>query len=480
MTTIQEQSGFPFQENEMHDLCRCGGSPATAVAAKRSTAAYAKMLERTPEFQQWRDNAHEIKRYAITHWDQWLVLFEKNLQAKGIEVLWAEDATEANRLIVEIAKKHNVRKVVKSKSLVTEELQLNRALKKNGIEPIETDLGEYLLQLAEQRPTHTVVPALHLTAEDCGRLFEKKLGEPFTAVPEELTAIARKHLREHFLTADMGVSGVNFGIADTGSFAVIENEGNAGLSTSTPPVHVAVMGIEKVIPSVDYLPQFLHVLPRSATDQKLTTYTHLFHGPTPGRKMYVVLVDNGRTRVLQQPETVSTLFCIRCGACMNACPVYHRVGGWAYGWIYPGPIGEVLNPHLVGMEKAGKLPFASSLCEKCAQVCPVKVAIPEQLVYLRNQATQTASPMRSWYQAMLWKTWRFFNVRATRYRFLMGCVRRGARVVVWIPKALHLLELRAWTQGRAVPQPSGEPFRQWWRRHQKDLSKQNREERGGK
>ena len=477
----EDFTGFPFQAREMHDLCTCGGSPATKAAAQRSAATYGKMLERTPEFQTWRDAANGIKRYAVRHLDELLVEFERNLTAKGIEVLWANDAREANEIILDIARKHGVKKVVKSKSLVSEELQLNRAFAACGIESIETDLGEFLLQLAGQRPTHTVVPALHLTADDCGRLFESKLGEPFTNVHQELTLTARKHLRDHFLTADMGVSGVNFGLADTGSFVVIENEGNAGLSTSTPPIHVAMMGIEKVIPSVDYLPQFLHVLPRSATDQKLTTYTHIFNGPTDGRKMYVVIIDNGRTHALQDPETEAALFCIRCGACMNACPVYHRVGGWAYGWIYPGPIGEILNPHLCGMEKAGKLPFASSLCEKCAAVCPVKVNIPEQLVHLRDISTHTAgSPMNSRYQKLLWSTWSFWNAGPKRYAFAGWCVRIGARIARFIPRRCLVFEARAWAKGREIPHPSGGSFRGWWKKNRKSnrnqLPCENREE----
>ncbi|MDO4570884.1 MAG: lactate utilization protein B [Planctomycetia bacterium] len=463
---IVEQSGFPFQPKEMIDLHHCGGSPATAAAARRSSEAYTKMLERNPNFQEWRDCANEMKRYSIRELDSLLEEFERNLKAKGVDVFWARDAQEANNIIIGIAKENHVKKVVKSKSLVSEELQLNRAFEKNGIEAIETDLGEYLLQLAGQRPTHTVVPALHLTADDCGRLFQEKLGEPYTNVHEELTSIARKRLREHFLSADMGVSGVNFGIADTGSFVVIENEGNAGLSTSTPSIHVAIMGIEKVIPSIDYLPQFLHLLPRSATDQKLTTYTHLFQGPSPGKKMTLVIIDNGRTNALAQRETESVLYCIRCGACMNACPVYHRVGGWAYGWIYPGPIGAILNPHLVGMEQAGVLPFASSLCEKCTSVCPVKVEITNQLVYLRSRATSEKSPMNSTYQKILWRTWSFWNATASRYRFAAFFVRLGTRLARWIPRFVHVLELRAWTQGRAIPRPEGGSFRAWFRKNQ--------------
>ena len=464
--TITHQEGFPFQSKEMHDLCVCGGSPATAASARRSNDSYTKMLERTPNFQQWRKNASAIKRYSIQHLDQLLVQFEQNLRKKGIEVLWAKDAAEANDLIVGIAKEHGVKKVVKSKSLVSEELQLNKAFKANGIESIETDLGEFIIQLAGQRPTHVVIPALHLTAEQIGRLFEEKLGEKFTPVHEELTALARKHLRNHFLTADMGISGINMAYADTGAFTVIENEGNAGLTTSTPPIHVAIMGIEKVIPSIKYAPYFLSVLPRSATDQKLTTYTHVFHGPTAGRKMYVVIIDNGRTNVLEDPFTQNTLYCIRCGACMNACPVYHRVGGWAYGWIYPGPIGEILNPHLCGMQKAGKLPFASSLCEKCAQVCPVKINLPEQLVHLRNESARTpGSPAKSFRQDLMWRTWSFFNQKPGRFAFFMGLIRIGTHFAWMVPQCLRPFEFGAWTKGRAIPKPTGKPFRRWWKKN---------------
>lgn len=466
--TITHQEGFPFQSKEMHDLYVCGGSPATCASARRSNDSYTKMLERTPNFQQWRKNANTIKRYSIQHLDQLLVQFEQNLQKKGIEVLWAKDAAEANDLIVGIAKEHGVKKVVKSKSLVSEELQLNKAFKANGIESIETDLGEFIIQLAGQRPTHVVIPALHLTAEQIGHLFEEKLGEKFTPVHEELTALARKHLRNHFLTADMGVSGINMAYADTGSFTVIENEGNAGLTTSTPPVHVAIMGIEKVIPSIKYAPYFLNVLPRSATDQKLTTYTHVFHGPTAGRKMYVVIIDNGRTNVLEDPFTQNTLYCIRCGACMNACPVYHRVGGWAYGWIYPGPIGEILNPHLCGMQKAGKLPFASSLCEKCAQVCPVKINLPEQLVHLRNESARTpGSPAKSFRQDLMWSTWSFFNQKPGRFSLFMGLIRIGTHFAWMVPQCLRPFEFGAWTKGRAIPKPTGKPFRRWWKKNRK-------------
>ena len=232
--------------------------------------------------------------------------------------------------------------------MISEELELNRHLETAGIRAVETDLGEYLVQLAGQRPVHIVTPALHLSAADAGRLFADKLGEPFTAEHRELTNIARKHLRQEYLRAEMGISGVNFAIADTGTIVIVENEGNAGLSTAAPKVHVALMGIEKVIPRIDHLPVFLNLLARSGTGQKLTTYTHLIHGATPGRKLYVIILDNGRSNVLKDPAARMALYCIRCGSCLNACPVYRRTGGWAYGWVYPGPIGSILTPHLLG------------------------------------------------------------------------------------------------------------------------------------
>ena len=266
-----------------------------------------------------------------------------------------------------------------------------------------------------------------------GRLFTEKLGEPFTAEHRELTNIARKHLREDFIQADMGMSGVNFGIADTGTICVVENEGNAGLSTSAPRVHVALMGIEKVIPRIADLPLFLNLLARSGTGQKLTTYTHLFHGSTPDRKLYVIIIDNGRTNVLKDPAARMSLFCIRCGSCLNVCPVYRRTGGWAYGWVYPGPIGSILAPHLIGLDKAGTLPFASSLCGACGEVCPVKIDIPHQLVHLRHRAVNEPSPVNSPLERLVWKMWAWAMGGPLRYRLTMLGVRIGVRFIPFLP-----------------------------------------------
>ena len=417
-------------------------------------------------FEDIRGDVQRVKEYAADHIDEMIESFTVNCEKRGGVVFHAHSTEEAMEWIRQLVKEKGIKTIVKSKSMASEELNFNHTLADDGVQVQETDLGEFIIQLAGQRPTHVVIPALHLTAEQIGHLFEEKLGEKFTPVHEELTALARKHLRNHFLTADMGISGINMAYADTGAFTVIENEGNAGLTTSTPPIHVAIMGIEKVIPSIKYAPYFLSVLPRSATDQKLTTYTHVFHGPTPGRKMYVVIIDNGRTNVLEDPFTQNTLYCIRCGACMNACPVYHRVGGWAYGWIYPGPIGEILNPHLCGMQKAGKLPFASSLCEKCAQVCPVKINLPEQLVHLRNESARTpGSPAKSFRQDLMWSTWSFFNQKPGRFSFFMGLIRIGTHFAWMVPQCLRPFEFGAWTKGRAIPKPAGKPFRRWWKKN---------------
>jgi L-lactate dehydrogenase complex protein LldF len=352
--------------------------------------------------------------------------------------------------------------VVKGKSMVSEEMELNHTLEAAGIATMETDLGEYIVQLARQRPTHIVTPALHLSAEDVGRIFSERLGEPFSAEHQHLTNVARRHLREEYLRADMGTSGVNFGIADTGTLVVVENEGNGGLSTSTPPIHVALMGIEKVLPSIRYLPVFLNLLARSGTGQKLTSYTHLIHGATPGRKLYVVIIDNGRTNVLKDPATHAALFCIRCGACLNACPVYRRVGGWAYGWVYPGPIGSIITPQLVGLEQAGKLPFASSLCGACGEVCPVRIDIPHQLVHLRHRAVNEPSPMKSTFERLLWRAWAWAMGGPRRYRLAMGAVRLGVRMAKFLP--WHPGKLGAWTRGRELPKVSGPAFRKTWER----------------
>ncbi|MFZ5829560.1 MAG: lactate utilization protein B [Planctomycetota bacterium] len=455
-------SGAEFLTKETKGLYEPAGSKSLGESAERSTKHNRQIAAEIPYFEHWRDQAHAVKRYAIANLDRLLVEFERNMTAKGAIVLWAADAAEANRLVVRIAREHDVKSVVKSKSMVTEEMELNHVLEAEGMRPVETDLGEYIVQLAGQRPVHIVTPALHMSAADVGRLFADKLHEPFSAEHRSLTDIARRHLREEYLKAGMGVSGCNFAVADTGTLVVVENEGNAGLSTTTPPVHVAVMGIEKVIPSLEHLPLFLNLLARSGTGQKLTTYTHLFHGPLPGRKLYIIIVDNGRSNILKDTAAWQSLFCIRCGACLNACPVYRRTGGWAYGWVYPGPIGAIITPHYVGMDKAGTLPFASSLCGACGEVCPVKIDIPHQLVHLRNRAVNEPSPANSFADRWMWRAWAFFMRGPLRYRLAMTGVRIGVRMAKYLP--WHPGKLGAWTRGRELPKVPGPAFRTWWRR----------------
>lgn len=462
MSDAAHMHGAPFLKKLNRGLAEPAGSASLGLSTERSSKQVAEIRASIPQWQEWRDAANAIKSYAIANLDKLLVEFEKNISARGTTVLYAVDAEEANRHMLEIARKHDVKTVVKSKSMVTEEMELNHAFEAAGIRAVETDLGEYIVQLAGQRPTHIVTPALHMSAEDVGHLFADKLDEPFTAEHQALTDTARRHLRKDFVEADMGVSGVNFGIADTGTITLVENEGNAGLSTACPRVHVALMGIEKVIPSIRYLPVFLNLLGRSGTGQKLTTYTHLIHGQTPGQTQYLIIIDNGRTNLLADKACRNSMFCIRCGACLNACPVYRRVGGWAYGWVYPGPIGSIVTPNLVGLEKAGKLPFASSLCGACGEACPVKIDLPHQLVHLRHRATQEPSPMNQFFERWMWKVWAWLFASPFRYRWTMRFAKIGMRLTKYLP--WHPDKLGAWTRGRELPPSPREPaFRDWWR-----------------
>ncbi len=456
-------TGAEFLKNETKGLAEPSAPKSLGETAERSAKHNRSVTSAIPYFEDWREAAHEIKSYAISQLDKLLVEFEQKISARGATVLWAKDAAEANQHVLNIAREHNVKSVVKSKSMVSEELELNHVLEAAGIRAVETDLGEYIVQLAKQRPVHIVTPAIHMSAADVGHLFADKLGEPFSAEHRSLTDIARRHLRQEYLDAGMGISGCNFAIADTGTMVVVENEGNAGLSTATPPVHVALVGIEKMMPSIDYLPQFLNLLPRSGTGQKLTSYTHLFHGVTPGKKLYVIIIDNGRTNALTDPAAWSALHCIRCGACMNNCPVYRRVGGWAYGWVYPGPIGSILTPHLLGLKKAGKLPFASSLCGACSEACPVKIDIPHQLIHLRYRAANEPSSMNSLYERLTWVMFAWFMAGPLRYKLAMWGVQIGVRLANFLP--WHPDKLGAWTRGRELPKSAGYDFHSWWRRN---------------
>ena len=470
MTMLPVLQGAEFWSDKTRELAEPdkNASPSLAITAEQSAQSSLTLCWNLKQWPEWRESAKLIKDYGLARLDETLVQFEENLTKKGVKVYWAKDAKEANEIVLRIAKENNVHSVVKAKSMVSEELALNRAFESVGVKSLETDLGEYIVQLLEQRPTHIVTPATHLSAEEIGRKFSEKLGVAFTAEHEKLTQIAHDTLRQEFVNADMGMSGANFGIADTGSLCLVENEGNIGLSTTCPKLHVALIGIEKIIPSSKYIPLFLNMLPRMGTGQKLTSYTHIFNAPTEGRDMRVVIVDNGRSTALAAPDTRSVLRCIRCGVCMTNCPVYRHVGGWAYGWVYPGPLGAVLTPQLLGMQTAGKLPFASSLCGACSQICPVKVDLAHNLVRLRAKAVEAEpkSPARTCLDSFMWKSFSTFMQSSCGYSLAMFGLRVGAKLASFFPRSFHPAYLGTWTRGREIPSSHG-TFHSWWRKNRK-------------
>ncbi len=353
-----------------------------------------------PPFESERDAARRIKEQSIARLDELLIELKRRLEENGCNVIFAATAEQARDYIVSLAKKNGLKRAVKGKSMTTEEIGLNQALGAAGLEVTETDLGEYIVQLRGEPPSHIITPAIHLSKEDVGELFAKKLNMPYTAEPEALTAEARKRLRSAFLGADLGITGVNFAIAETGTLVVVENEGNGRMSCTLPDTYVAVLGIEKVIPKLSDLSHFLEILARTATGQKLTTYTNFINGPRRAgeidgpREVHVVILDGGRSAMLADAVMREALYCIRCGACLNVCPVYRRVGGHAYNSTYPGPIGSIVSPSLFG-SAAGHLPFASTLCGACRDICPVRIDIPRLLLHLRWKETETADESRA-------------------------------------------------------------------------------------
>ncbi len=426
-----------------------------------------------PNFDRLRDAGREAKRHIIENLDYYLVQFADNVERNGGKVHWAATADEVCKIVVEIVRKAAAKEVVKAKTMVGEEVELNHALEAAGIRPIETDLGEFIIQLAGERPAHIVGPAIHKTREDVADLFVEHVKVKRTTVPEELTAIARRALREMFLKAGVGISGANFAVAETGTVVTVENEGNIRMCTTLPRVHIALVGIEKLIPRLADLGVFLRLLGRSGTGQKITTYTSLLTGPRRAgedgpEEMHVILVDNGRTKSLADPKMREMLYCIRCGACLNTCPVYRKIGGHAYGWVYSGPIGALVTPELAGIDKARELPFASSLCGACREVCPVKINIPDMLLHLRSEAQDHASkpsgtllPERS-----AFKFWAWIMRHPFLYRWGAGLARWGQSAVAqkgWIHK-IPGYPLSNWTKERDFPALAPESFRERWKK----------------
>lgn len=357
-----------------------------------------------------RDKAKNIKWKALETLDKQLETFEANISRKGAKVIWAENAEQALEAIRKICEEKNCKTLVKSKSMVTEEIHLNNFLEKMGIESVETDLGEYIQQLDGEPPYHIVTPAMHKSKEDVAKLFSEKLGTDPKATPEELTLIARQTLREKYLQAEIGVTGANFIIADTGSIAVTENEGNARLSSAWPKTHIVITGIEKVIPSINDLALFWPLLSTFGTGQRVTVYNSIISGPRQSaendgpEEMYVILLDNGRTNILANEKQRESLYCIRCGACLNACPVYKNIGGHSYAATYSGPIGSVITPHLKNMSEWKHLSYASSLCGNCTEVCAVKINLHELLLENRHEAVESGST--SFSEKMAWRMWK--------------------------------------------------------------------------
>ncbi len=423
------------------------------VREKRDRAARA-----LPEWEALRECAAAIKTHTLDHLGHYLERFEAAATASGAQVHWARDAAEHNRIVHGLLAAHGASRLVKSKSMLTEECGLNSYLEARGIEVVDTDLGERIVQLRHEPPSHIVFPAIHLKRAEIGALFHFELGSELGLDdPTALTAVARAHLREKFLAAEAGLTGVNFAIAETGGIVVCTNEGNADLGTALPPLHIACLGIEKLIPRVEHLPVFLRLLARSATGQAITAYTSHFHGPRPGGELHLVIVDNGRSRLLADRTHRRALACIRCGACMNTCPVYRRSGGHSYGATVPGPIGSILEPARDPARHAS-LPFACSLCGSCTDVCPVQIDLHHQLLAWRGELVNAGHAGRL-RRGLLAFTGRV--LRSPRATAAAGSLARAAGRFLpsgWLERAAP-----GWTRARALPELPRASFRTEWR-----------------
>lgn len=424
----------------------------------------ASLTEDGLEFETLRQACADIRNRVLADLDVWLDLFETRARARGAEVLWARDGDEAARLVVDLARQHGVRRAVKSKSMLSEEARLNDALAAAGVKPIETDLGEYIVQLAGEPPSHIIAPAVHKRIGDVEALFAKaharseqvRTSADIPAMAQEARAV----LRRHFLEAEMGISGANFLIAETGSAALVTNEGNGRMVTTLPRLHVVITGIEKVVPTLEDLATLLRLLPRSATGQGISNYVSLLTGTRQAgeeegpEKTVFILVDNGRSSLLGT-DYVAMLRCIRCGACMNHCPVYFSLGGHAYGWVYPGPMGSVLTPLLTGLDQAVDLPQATTGCGQCAAVCPVAIPLPELMQQLREE--QVKRNLRPRAERMALRAWGWLAARPRLYRWLTR------RTVRWLAQrnagtVAHMAPLAAWSVGRELPSPPSKTF----------------------
>lgn len=412
-----------------------------------------------PEWEQLRELASQIKDNVLANLGSYLEDFERNAQKNGIKVHWAATGEEHNQLVFDILQKKNCKAIVKSKSILTEECHLNPYLEKHGVEVVDTDLGERIVQFLNQPPSHIVLPAIHLKKGEISDLFHEKLHtEKGNEDPTYLTQAARIHLREKFLNAKVAITGVNFGIAETGEFVVCTNEGNADMGVHLADVHIACMGIEKILPRRKDLGVFLRLLARSATGQPVTNYNSHFRSPSPGKELHIILVDNGRTAQLAREKFKNSLKCIRCGACMNTCPIYRRSGGFSYGSTVPGPIGSILSPGL-DMKKHSTLPFASTLCGSCSDVCPVKINIHEQLYEWRQEITKTHGEFG---KGLSMKLANGIFKSPLAYKISGNLMRSALKA---LPDGLIYHPLNTWGKNRNLPETPKESFQQWYQKN---------------
>jgi L-lactate dehydrogenase complex protein LldF len=458
-------------------LRRNMGKATQTIRAKRSL-----VVQELPDWESLREAGRAIKDRTLRHLDDYLTQLEQAVTRAGGQVHWASDAAEANAIIAAIVEAHGAKEVVKIKSLTTDEIGLNEALAGRGIEAIETDLAELIIQLAGERSSHILVPAIHKNRAEIRALFRRRLSDTdgLSDEPRALAAAARAHLRKKFLSVPVAISGVNFGVAETGTICIVESEGNGRMCLTLPKVLVSVMGIEKVVPTWQYLEVFLQLLPRSSTAERMNPYTSFWTGVAPGdgpREFHLVLLDNGRTKVLADRVGRQALQCIRCSACLNICPVYERTGGHAYNSVYPGPIGAILTPMLAGVENAASLPYASTLCGACYDVCPVKINIPEVLLHLRGEVVrhkqnatlmgQVAGP-----EALAMKALAYVFTSPWRFQAMQRLGRLGQRLVVRDGYITHLPGyLGGWTAMRDSLPVAKPTFREWWRQRAKQKAK---------